>query len=419
MITGIQETTTSANNLEKCLKCTICTVYCPVTAVNADYPGPKQAGPDWERYRLKDDSYYHESLRKCLNCKRCEVACPSGVRPADIIQAARIRYSCGSPSLRDRLLADTDFVGGIATRMAPVLNGILSLRPTKMLMDKIIGVDSHRCLPTYSSEKFTTWWKHNAEKNQHNFQKHVSYFHGCYVQYNFPQLGRDFVKIMNAVGYGVHLLSDERCCGVAKIANGLIKEARHDAQLNLEAVRRSVFQDRRTVIATSSTCVLTMRDEYPELLEVANADVRAEINLATRFLHTLVDRGDIKLVFRNYNKKVAYHTPCHMAKLGWGIHSIELLRMIPGLKLNVLRQECCGMSGTYGFKKENYRYSQAIGQNLFNSISAVNPDVVATDCETCKWQIEMSVHRTVMNPISILAEALDVCETRKLNGVPD
>ena len=60
---------------------------------------------------------------------------------------------------------------------------------------------------------------------------------------------------------------------------------------------------------------------------------------------------------------------------------------------------------------------QKIGQDLFDEISAVNPDYVVTDCETCKWQIEMSTGTPVMNPISIIAEALDVEATRKLNGL--
>ena len=48
----------------------------------------------------------------------------------------------------------------------------------------------------------------------------------------------------------------------------------------------------------------------------------------------------------------------------------------------------------------------AIGAPLFDQIRAVNPDVVACDCETCKWQIEMSTGYTVKHPRSILAEAL-------------
>ena len=33
---------------------------------------------------------------------------------------------------------------------------------------------------------------------------------------------------------------------------------------------------------------------------------------------------------------------------------------------------------------------------------------VACDCESCKWQIVMSTHVPVLNPISVLAEAIDV-----------
>ena len=42
--------------------------------------------------------------------------------------------------------------------------------------------------------------------------------------------------------------------------------------------------------------------------------------------------------------------------------------------------------------------------------------MVATDCETCKWQIEMSTGFKVENPISILADALDVEATIEANA---
>jgi glycerol-3-phosphate dehydrogenase subunit C len=163
--------------------------------------------------------------------------------------------------------------------------------------------------------------------------------------------------------------------------------------------------------------MFTMRDEYPHLLEVDNSDVRKDMSLATRFIYRLLEENKVKLVFKkDFKLKVAYHTPCHMEKLGWAIYSIELLRMIPGVELTVLNSQCCGIAGTYGFKKENYKYSQAIGEGIFKQIRDVKPDVVATDCETCKWQIEMSTGSTVMNPISILAEALDLKETAKANN---
>jgi glycerol-3-phosphate dehydrogenase subunit C len=412
----MQEKNISDNNFEQCIKCTVCTVYCPVVPVNPLYPGPKQAGPDGERLRLKKGLFFDDTLKYCLNCKRCEVACPSGVRVADIIQAARIKYSSQPPKLRDMILANTDFMGTVATTVAPVVNATLALKPTKVVMDAVLKVDKHRTFPKYSSQTFERWYKKNTETFQNSFHRHVSMFHGCYVNYNYPQLGKDLVSVMNALGYGVHLLENEKCCGTALISNGMIDQAKKNAQNNIASIRKSVNERQMPVISTSSSCTFTMRDEYSHLLGMDNSDVRDNIELATRFIYRLIDQGKVKLVFKkDYKAKVAYHTPCHMEKLGWGIFSTELLKMIPGLELTILDSNCCGIAGTYGFKKENYEVSQAIGKPLFDQIERIKPDYVACDCETCKWQIEMSTGREVKNPISVLAEALDLVATSEAN----
>ena len=402
-------------SFEQCIKCTVCTVYCPVTAVNPEYPGPKQAGPDGERYRLKNPYFYDDSLDYCLNCKRCEVACPSNVKIGDIIQSARLKYSKKKPKLRDYMLANTDIMGSLATTFAPLVNSSLKLSPVKSVMDQVLAIDHHRTFPAYSGQKFETWFKKHAADKQETYKQHVSYFHGCYVNYNFPKQGKDLVKIMNAIGYGVRMLEKEKCCGVALIANNMAAQAKKQAEINISSIRKAV-QSGQPVLTTSSTCTFTMRDEYPHILEVDNADVREQIMLATKFIFELVDEGKIKLAFKkDYRKRIAYHTPCHMEKLGWSIYSTSLLRMIPGVDFVMLDSLCCGIAGTYGFKKENYPYSQKIGEPLFNQIKELNVDLVATDCETCKWQIEMSAGVTVENPICILADALDIEETERLN----
>lgn len=411
-----QQYNISDNEFEQCIKCTICTVYCPVSVINPHYPGPKQAGPDGERQRLKDPNFFDEALKYCLNCKRCEVACPSDVKIGDIIQSARIKYSKKKPTLRDTLLANTDFVGTMASAFAPIVNPILGTKPVKHIMDAVLKIDHHRQFPSYSGEKFEAWYKKNAKAKQLSYSKSVSYFHGCYVNYNFPQLGKDMISILNAMGYGVHLLEKEKCCGVALISNGLIKQATRQAQHNIGAIRQAVVGEGRTVIATSSTCTFTIRDEYEHLLKLDNKDIQNSVELATRFIYRLVTEKGAKLVFKgDYTKHIAYHTPCHMEKLGWSIYSTSLLRMIPNMKFTILDSQCCGIAGTYGFKKENYPTSQAIGEGLFKQIDTLNPDFVATDCETCKWQIEMSTKAKVLNPISVLAEALDIEKTIEAN----
>lgn len=407
----------SRHNLEQCLKCSICTVYCPVSAVEPTYPGPKQSGPDQERYRMKDAKFFSESLKMCLNCKRCEVACPEGVRIGDLIQAARIDYSTHTPGLRDRMLANTDFMGTLANKVAPLVNFSLGLKPAKAVLHTVMKIDKHRTFPAYTAQKFETWFNKHAREKQREYKRFVSFFHGCYVNYNYPQLGKDLVKIMNACGYGVHLLEKEKCCGVALIANGLSGQARRQGLNNMKAIRKSITASDEAVVTTSSTCTFTMRDEYKELLDIDNSDVRNHITLATRFLYRLIDEGKIKLAFRpDYHLKVAYHSACHMERMGWVIYSTELLKLIPGIDFMMLESQCCGIAGTYGFKRENYERAQQIGAGLFRQIKEVEPDCVATDCETCKWQIEMSTGVPVMNPISILADALDVEQTQKLNS---
>ena len=378
---------------------------------NPLYPGPKQAGPDELRYRIKDSAFFDNALKYCLNCKRCEVACPSGVKVGDIVARAKIKYGHSQHKMRDLMLSSTDLVGGMATTFAPIVNLALSLGITKNVLDSTFGVSAHASMPKYASKRFEQWFK-KVKAHQEGYSRFVEYFHGCYVNYNYPQLGQDFVTLMNACGYGVHILEKQKCCGVALIANGFASQATSAAKTNLASIRKAS----QPVLTTSSSCTLTIKEEYSTILDQDTSDIQSKVQMAVKWLYDRIDRGEVRLAFRkDFKMKAAYHTPCHLQKLGNQIYSIALLRMIPGLDLKVLEQKCCGISGTFGFKKENYAISQKIGSQLYERIYAANPEVVITDCETCKWQIEGACEIPVFNPISILVQALDIEQTTKLN----
>ncbi|WJM87072.1 anaerobic glycerol-3-phosphate dehydrogenase subunit GlpC [Dickeya chrysanthemi] len=391
-------------SFENCIKCTVCTTACPVARVNPLYPGPKQAGPDGERLRRKDPSLFDEALKYCTNCKRCEVACPSDVKIGDIIQRAKASHSQHRPTLRDAILSHTDLMGSVATPFAPLVNTLTGLKPMRQLLDKALKIDHRRQLPRYSHGTFRNWYRRQAA-HQLQFEEQVAYFHGCYVNYNHPQLGRDLIRVFNAMGVGVQLLTKEKCCGVALIANRFLDKARKQARFNLASLDDAINSRGLPVIATSSSCTFTLRDEYPHLLGLDNHHVRDGIELATRHLYRLLDQGRT-LPLQPLPLRVVYHTPCHLERMGWTAYTLELLRRIPGLELQVLDSQCCGIAGTYGFKKENYDTAQGIGAPLFRQIEASGADLVITDCETCKWQIEMSTSKTCEHPLSLLAKAL-------------
>lgn len=408
----MQQDNLSKNNFEQCLKCDLCTTVCPMKAVNPDYPGPKQAGPDGERYRIRDPRFYDLTLRFCLNCKRCEVACPSGVEVGDIIQTARIKYGKPAHALRNSFIANTDFVGSVASSCASTVNKLTSKPSVRSLLNTF-GIDKRRPLPQYASERFSKSFK---PESQDGFARFLTFYHGCYVEYNYPSLGVDLIELLNVCGYGVRLLENEKCCGATFINNGLSARAKINAKTNVSAIRKALAGGSEDVVTTSATCTLTIRNDYEHLLGLKTDDIRQHVMLATKWLFGKIDSGEIRLAFKeDWKGHYAYHTSCHMQMLGWQIYSIDLLKMIPGMRLDVLDQECCGIAGTFGYKKGNYEFSQKIGEKLFGNIARSGAEAVVADCETCKWQIENGTGVKVLNTIEVLLDALDIQKTRELN----
>ena len=353
-------------SFESCLKCTACTAVCPVTKVNPFYPGPKQSGPDGERLRLKSENFYDEALKYCLNCKRCEVACPSDVKIGDIIVRARNSHMDRQNKplvhkFRDAILSNTDIMGTMNTPLAPIVNTITGLKATKFLLEKTIGVSKHRQLPKYAFGTFRNWYKKKMMAEQAKYTDKIAYYHGCYVNYNNPQLGKEVIEVFNALNIGVVLLEKEKCCGLPLMVNSFPERAKKIAQFNTDYIGKMVDENGLDVIGEASSCTLNLRDEYHHILGVDNAKVRPHIHLATVYLYKLLQQG---------------------------------------------KNQCCGIAGTYGFKAENYESSQAIGKTLFEAINESGADYVISECQTCKWQIDMSSNVTCLHPFTLLSMAL-------------
>lgn len=397
-------------SFESCIKCTACTAVCPVSRQNPFYPGPKQSGPDGERLRLKSAELYDEALKYCTNCKRCEVACPSDVKIGDLIVRARNNHldRQNKPlmhKLRDAVLSNTDLMGKVNTPLAPIVNGITGLKATRFLLEKTLNVSRHRTLPKYSFGSFRNWYLKKEAERQSLYREKVAYYHGCYVNYNNPQLGKDLIDVFNAMDIGVVLLEKEKCCGLPLSVNGFPDKAKKLAKFNLKELGKIVDRELE-VVGTSSSCTMNLRDEYHHILGMDNAKVRPHVNIVTQYLYQLFKQGK-KPRFKSMPLRIAYHTACHVDKAGWAPYTLDVLKHIPDIEIVMLPSQCCGIAGTYGFKSENYEVSQAIGNPLFEHINNGGFDFVISECETCKWQIDMSTKLTCLHPITLLAMSLD------------
>ena len=391
-------------SFDHCIKCTVCTIYCPVARETHLFPGPKQCGPDTERLRIKNPALVDSSLKYCTNCKRCEIVCPSNVKIADIIQDAKWKYTrSGWFRPRDFIMSRTDLVGTMATMFSSLVNFFMGLRITKFFMELILRIPSEKQFPRYNSGTFASWYK-KTQQRQTGYDTRVTYFHGCYVNYNNRKLGEDLITVLNSMNIGVDI-TREKCCGVPLIANGYLDRARKNAVFNIKNLSRQRDRNSGKIVSTSSSCSYALKHEYANLLQLDNAAIYNDTEYITKYLFDRFAEGNLPPM-KTLAMRVAYHSPCHLERLGGVIYTTSILKMIPGLDLVILNSECCGIAGTYGFKKEYYRISQDIGSHLFKLIDQASPEFVVTDCETCAMQIEMNTPYRVIHPVSLIAMSL-------------
>jgi Fe-S oxidoreductase len=151
---------------------------------------------------------------------------------------------------------------------------------------------------------------------------------------------------------------------------------------------------------------LALKHEYLNLLDDQDAKLVSDNTIdASTFLLDLHQSGDLELDFKPLNAAIGYHLPCHQRALGLEVPAVELLRLIPGLQVEMIDKGCSGMAGTYGIKRKNYVRSLRMGFALINAMRS--PDIIAgtTECSTCKIQMEQGTSKPTIHPIKIMAMA--------------
>jgi Fe-S oxidoreductase len=100
---------------------------------------------------------------------------------------------------------------------------------------------------------------------------------------------------------------------------------------------------------------------------------------------------------------VGYHAPCHMKALEVGTPSVNLMGLIPGLRVRQIEKGCSGAAGLFGFKRKNYRTSLRIGLPLITELRTAGFQAGVTECSTCRIQMEQGSSIATIHPIKLLA----------------
>ena len=111
---------------------------------------------------------------------------------------------------------------------------------------------------------------------------------------------------------------------------------------------------------------------------------------------------------RRAGRYLPYHTSCHQKLHRIGRPALDLLGLVPGLTVEEMGADCCGITGTYGYKHEKHAIAQAVGQPLFDKIVASGARQAVCDNETCRWNLAANTGLDVVHTVEVLAEAYGV-----------
>ena len=413
---------------DNCYKCSTCDTNCPVAEVDDEFPGPKFQGPEQWRLKRQEDHDVDSSIMKCSNCMRCDHACPSEVPLSQMHNAARAEYvdehlpRWSREYLRNRLLSNYRTVSRFASKVPRLTNFVMGLTVTKHVNEKLLGITSEREFPAYATETFRSWWaKRGGEATSRqrarearetatgpatgDEEKRITYFHGCYANYNTPEVAKALVHIYEAFGYAV-MVPDQDCSGTPMFANGMLDDARRAAGTNVRELGAAIA-DGAPVITSCSSCSMAIRQEYPELFDYADVEeVSANTWDAVEYLRIHEDLAGALEGTSADLPNLAYHAPCHARNQGLDGQTIEAVDAIDGVEAEDVGDSCSGISGTYGWKTENYDTSMAIGEEMFEHMEAADADVGLTECPTCSMQMEHGTGYEIRHTLEVLAEAL-------------
>ena len=357
------------------------------------------------------DEDVYDALDLCLGCKACKSECPSAVDMTKIkTEWLAWYYETHGLPLRNWVFGHIHHLNAVMAPFAPLANAVMRSRVFKWFASRFLGIHPSRSLPELAEETFISWWhkrQRRREKPTSASRGPVILFPDTFLTYNDPQLGKDTVRLLEAAGYEVIVAEERVCCGRPLLSKGLLKEAKKNAEHNVRLLAPYARQG-IPIIGVEPSCILTMKDEYPDLVEGEDARIVAQQCITIdEFLADLLAREPDALHFRPPDRPVYVHGHCHQKALVGTRPTLDLLRTA-GFEVYEIDAGCCGMAGSFGYEKEHFDLSLKIAEDrLLPALREAPEDaIVVADGTSCRHQIHDLSEREGVHVVQVLAEAL-------------
>ncbi|HEU5020358.1 MAG TPA: FAD-linked oxidase C-terminal domain-containing protein [Bryobacteraceae bacterium] len=348
-----------------------------------------------------DERGVYESLDLCLECRACKAECPVGVDMARFKSEFLAGYwqSYGMP-LGVKALANVRWVARRMSPVAALANRAMRSAPVRSLNEALFGIDRRRTLPELSSRTLRSRLKGRAQA-----APDVLLFGDTFTSYYDPEIGVAAWEVLETAGVRAGL-APNRCCGRPMISKGLLREAAELARWNTAALYDAAAAGKKLVFCEPS-CLSAMREDAPSLLrgeEQRRARVVAEACVS---FEEFAD--GLALRFRPGPPKILFHGHCHQKSMGLAPAALRLLGKIPGAEVIDSEAGCCGMAGSFGYSKDHYDVSRAIGERkLLPRVREKEAStVVVAPGTSCRHQIADFTGERAAHPAVLLRSLLE------------
>ena len=336
---------------------------------------------------IHSDRFQEEVLKLCIGCKGCKSDCPTGVDMAKLkTELKHQHHEQDGSDLRERLFRDIDRWSELGSQFAPLVNLGQKLPGSRSVLSKALGIASDRELPTFKSKSLEDWFESRGgcRVPESEATDRVVLFPDTYTNYSSPSAGKAAVEVLETAGIHIEIPDGLAASGRAAFSQGFLDEVCERAETNVSRLAPYV-EDGRSVVFTEPSDAVMFQDEYLDLL--SGPEVEAVSAASYGVLEYLdVARVDERLSFDAPDEHLTYHGHCNQKATNKDHHAVGVLRRA-GDEVDPLDSGCCGMAGSFGYEKEHYDLSKAIGRILFGQVDESPGDEVTAPGASCRSQL--------------------------------
>jgi iron-sulfur cluster protein len=367
----------------------------------------------------------------CTGCSRCVNQCPVRIDIPWLNTVLRQRLNSAEAKpltpMRDEVLdTATPDAGASSSKLffgrfdatarlsasAPRLANYVSRIPfVRSGMEKLFDVDRRRSLPPFATETLVQAGKRRERVTGSPCARAVL-LADIFTNYTSPERGLAAIELLSSVGVDL-VVSDVLADGRAALSQGLIGTATAQAKTCARRLIRYIEEGRDVVVVEPSVLAMLRLDNRHLLTGPGEQELYERIRGcsfdAVEYLAEILRRAgrsaqEFPASRSPLGIRVFYHSHCQQRTINAAAPTVDLLRAA-GFDVVTSTVECCGMAGSFGYKKDYYELSIAVGEDLVKQVKAAEQDgprtLVATGT-SCQEQLHGMLGRSVIHPLQLL-----------------